>query len=43
VAVHRRTALAPNAEVAVGSDMDAFWRLLMTAVRTLGERSGESR
>jgi purine nucleosidase len=36
VDLHRRTGRAPNAEVAVGLDVDAFWRLLMSAVRRLG-------
>jgi purine nucleosidase/pyrimidine-specific ribonucleoside hydrolase len=36
VDLHRRTAGTPNADVAVGLDVDAFWRLLMTAVRKVG-------
>ncbi|MET0491684.1 MAG: nucleoside hydrolase [Actinoplanes sp.] len=36
VDLHRRTGLASNAEVAVGLDVDAFWRLLMAAVRSAG-------
>jgi purine nucleosidase len=36
VDLHRRTGIAAEAEVAVGLDVDAFWRLLMTAVRRLG-------
>ncbi|MEU4219021.1 nucleoside hydrolase [Actinoplanes sp. NPDC026623] len=36
VDLHRRTTLAPNADVAVGLEVDAFWRLLMASVRTLG-------
>jgi purine nucleosidase/pyrimidine-specific ribonucleoside hydrolase len=35
VDLHRRTASPPNADVAVGLEVDAFWRLLMTAVRAL--------
>ncbi len=35
VDLHRRTGGAPNADVAVGLDVDAFWRLLMAAVRKL--------
>jgi purine nucleosidase len=34
VDLHGRTRGIPHAEVAVGLDADAFWRLLMTAVRT---------
>jgi purine nucleosidase len=37
VDLHGRTARAPNADVAVGLEVDAFWRLLMNAVRTLGD------
>jgi purine nucleosidase len=33
VDLHGRTKRVPNVEVAVGLDVDAFWRLLMTAVR----------
>jgi purine nucleosidase/pyrimidine-specific ribonucleoside hydrolase len=40
VDLHRRTAHTPNADVAVGLDVDAFWRLLMAAVRRLGETPG---
>ena len=36
VDLHRRTGLAVNADVALGLDVDAFWRLLMSAVRRLG-------
>jgi purine nucleosidase len=36
VDLHHRTGLAVNAEVAVGIDVAAFWRLLMGAVRRLG-------
>ena len=35
VDLHGRTARSSNADVAVGLDVDAFWRLLMTAVRRL--------
>ena len=35
VDLHRRTGREPNAEVAVGLDVDAFWRLLMDAVAVL--------
>ncbi|MEV6306751.1 nucleoside hydrolase [Actinoplanes sp. NPDC051861] len=35
VDLHRRTDRDPNAEVAVGLDVDAFWRLLMASVRHL--------
>ncbi len=40
VDLHHRTARiprTPNADVAVGLDVDAFWHLLMTAVRRLGQ------
>ena len=37
VDLHRRTGLTVNADVAVGLDVDAFWRLLMAAVRKLGD------
>ncbi len=37
VDLHRRTGRPPNADVAVGLEVDAFWNLLMTAVRRLGE------
>ncbi|GIM88960.1 nucleoside hydrolase [Paractinoplanes toevensis] len=33
VDLHHRTGATPNADVAVGLDVDAFWRLLMAAVR----------
>ncbi|MFI5891594.1 nucleoside hydrolase [Actinoplanes sp. NPDC051513] len=33
--LHRRTKREPNADVAVSLDVDAFWRLLMAAVRTV--------
>jgi purine nucleosidase/pyrimidine-specific ribonucleoside hydrolase len=36
VDLHHRTGRPANADVAVGLDVDAFWRLLMTAVRRLG-------
>ena len=36
VDLHRRTGRTPNADVAVGLEVDAFWRLLMAAVRTVG-------
>ncbi len=36
VDLHHRTGRAPDADVAVGLDVDAFWRLLMSAVRRLG-------
>ncbi|MEV6630469.1 nucleoside hydrolase [Actinoplanes sp. NPDC051470] len=39
VDLHRRTDLAVNAEVAVGLDVDRFWRVLMDAVRPLGKDS----
>lgn len=42
VDLHRRTGLAPNADVAVGLDVDAFWRLLMAAVRNVGAAPGPS-
>jgi purine nucleosidase/pyrimidine-specific ribonucleoside hydrolase len=35
VDLHGRTGNAPNADVAVGLDVDAFWRLLMNAVGRL--------
>jgi purine nucleosidase/pyrimidine-specific ribonucleoside hydrolase len=35
VDLHRRTGAAPNARVAVGLEVDAFWRLLMDAVGRL--------
>ena len=40
VDLHHRTAglaRTPNADVAVGLDVGAFWQLLMAAVRRLGE------
>jgi purine nucleosidase/pyrimidine-specific ribonucleoside hydrolase len=43
VDLHRRTTGTLNADVAVGLDVDAFWRLLMAAVRRLGGASGERR
>ncbi|GAA0537495.1 pyrimidine-specific ribonucleoside hydrolase RihA [Paractinoplanes ferrugineus] len=36
VDLHRRTGAVLRTDVAVDLDVDAFWRLLMTAVRTLG-------
>ena len=36
VDLHRRSASPPNVDVAVGIDVDAFWALLMAAVRRLG-------
>ncbi len=42
VDLHRRTARIPNADVAVGLEVDAFWRLLMAAVRQVGAASGPS-
>ncbi|SNT37224.1 purine nucleosidase/pyrimidine-specific ribonucleoside hydrolase [Asanoa hainanensis] len=36
VDLHHRTGDTPNADVAVGLDVPAFWHLLMTAVRRLG-------
>ncbi|MEV4534593.1 nucleoside hydrolase [Asanoa sp. NPDC049518] len=36
VDLHHRTSATPNVDVAVGIDVDAFWRLLMTAVKRLG-------
>lgn len=36
VDLHRRSGRNPEADIAVGLDVDAFWRLLMSAVRTLG-------
>ncbi|WP_433299800.1 nucleoside hydrolase [Actinoplanes sp. CA-030573] len=39
VDLHGRTGRAPNADVAVSLDVQAFWRLLMTAVRALGAAS----
>jgi purine nucleosidase/pyrimidine-specific ribonucleoside hydrolase len=40
VDLHRRTDLTVNADVAVGLEVDAFWRLLMSAVRKLGGPPG---
>lgn len=40
VDLHRRTGRPVNADVAVGLEVDAFWRLLMRAVRTLGGPPG---
>ncbi|WP_030438495.1 nucleoside hydrolase [Actinoplanes subtropicus] len=37
VDLHRRTGRTPNAEVAVGLDVAAFWRLLMDAVGRLDQ------
>jgi purine nucleosidase len=42
VDLHHRTSGALNADVAVGLDVDAFWRLLMAAVRRVGGASGPS-
>lgn len=39
VDLHRRTRHIPNADVAVGIDVEAFWRLLMAAVRKVGSRN----
>ena len=36
VDLNRRTTRTPNADVAVGLDVDAFWQLLTAAVRNLG-------
>ena len=36
VDLHGRTARTPNADVAIGLEVDAFWRLLMAAVARLG-------
>ncbi|MEU4161174.1 nucleoside hydrolase [Actinoplanes sp. NPDC026670] len=36
VDLHRRTGRPSNVDVAVGLDVDAFWRLLLTTVRRLG-------
>ena len=36
VDLHARTGGSPNADVAVRLEVDAFWRLLMAAVRKLG-------
>jgi inosine/uridine nucleosidase len=40
VDLHRRSGRAPNAEVAVGLEVDAFWRLLMDAVRRVSAGPG---
>lgn len=40
VDLHRRTAGTANVDVAVGLEVDAFWRLLMAAVRNLGAAAG---
>ena len=40
VDLHSHSARTPNADVAVGLEVDAFWRLLMAAVRTVGGVSG---
>ncbi|GAA2634408.1 nucleoside hydrolase [Paractinoplanes durhamensis] len=37
VDLHRRTPYRPNADVAVGLNVDGFWRLLMSAVRRLNK------
>jgi purine nucleosidase len=42
VDLHHRTTRTANANVAVGLEVDAFWRLLMAAVRRVGEASGPS-
>jgi purine nucleosidase len=42
VDLHGSTALDPNAEVAVGLEADAFWRLLMAAVRKLSDATPTS-
>jgi len=42
VDLHHRTARVPNADVAVGLDVEAFWRLLMAAVRRVGGPAGPS-
>jgi purine nucleosidase/pyrimidine-specific ribonucleoside hydrolase len=36
VDLHRRSARIPNGDVAVALEVDAFWRLLIAAVRKLG-------
>ncbi|MBG0565689.1 nucleoside hydrolase [Actinoplanes sp. NEAU-A11] len=38
VDLHHRTGRTPNADIAVGLDVGAFWRLLMAAVRQAGEQ-----
>ena len=38
VDLHGRTGKPANADVAVGLDVDAFWRLMMAAVRPSGDR-----
>ena len=40
VDLHGRTGSAPTVDVAVGLDVGAFWRLLMTAVREVGGPPG---
>lgn len=40
VDLHGRTGNSPNADVAVGLDVDAFWSMLVAAVRKLGEAPG---
>jgi purine nucleosidase len=40
VDLHGRTGRPANVDVAVGLEVDAFWRLLMAAVRNLGDRRG---
>jgi purine nucleosidase/pyrimidine-specific ribonucleoside hydrolase len=42
VDLHHRTTRTANAHVAVGLEVDAFWRLLMAAVRRVGGASGPS-
>jgi len=42
VDLHRRTARGPNADVAVGLDVDAFWRLFLATVRKVGGASDPS-
>ena len=42
VDLHRRTGHTPNVDVAVGLDVDAFWRLLMAAVRNVGGGADEA-
>jgi purine nucleosidase/pyrimidine-specific ribonucleoside hydrolase len=36
VDLHHRSARPSNVDVAVGLEVDAFWRLLMAAVRRMG-------
>ncbi|HET6530229.1 MAG TPA: nucleoside hydrolase [Actinoplanes sp.] len=40
VDLHRRTDLPAQVDVAVDLEVDAFWRLLISAVRTLGGAAG---